>query len=123
MILKFSVNKAGPTNLAGGRFSMLIVARLACVLIQISVSYSLTPKFAIVGAGVGGSFAADRLRILSGSAPVQIDVFEASERAGGRAMSFDFEGEVSFNHASCFIYSTSDLCCIRFSIIISARLK
>ena len=86
---------------------MPIVACLACVLIQLSVGHSLTtPKFAIVGAGVGGSFAADRLRTLHGSAMVQIDVFEATDRAGGRAMSFEFEGEVSFDNP-CLIYAVT----------------
>lgn len=52
------------------------------------------PKVAVIGAGMGGAFAADHLRMLHGQM-VQIDVFEATERAGGRAMSFDVDGVVS----------------------------
>ena len=70
----------------------------AIVLAHFSFGVSQTPKIAIVGAGIGGAFAADRLRALHPLGDkLQIDVLEATERAGGRAMSFDIDGIVSLN--------------------------
>lgn len=65
------------------------------LLILLGGSAALAPKsVAVVGAGMGGAFAADHLRALLGSEAL-IDVFEATNRSGGRAMSFEYGGQVS----------------------------
>ncbi len=51
-------------------------------------------RVAVVGAGMGGAFASYNLHELSGAADVDIDVFEAESRVGGRAEAFDLNGQV-----------------------------
>lgn len=72
---------------------------LACMVVPAVVSSnSGNSRLAIIGAGMGGAFAANSLSELSasaGAAPIDVDVFEASTFIGGRAHSFDLNGTVS----------------------------
>ena len=76
---------------------------LACMVVPAVVSSSSSSnngnsRVAIIGAGMGGAFAAHSLSELSasaGAAPIDVDVFEASTFIGGRAHSFDLNGTVS----------------------------
>ena len=53
-------------------------------------------RVAVIGAGMGGAHAVDSLHQLHGGKKgIQIDLYEASNRTGGRAMSFGIEGQVS----------------------------
>ena len=50
-------------------------------------------RVAVVGAGMAGAHAVDSLYQLHGK-EIQIDLYEASNRTGGRAMSFGVKGQV-----------------------------
>lgn len=91
-----------PVTLMQSKAALLQLV-LACMLVPAVVSSSSSSnngnsRMAIIGAGMGGAFAAHSLSELSasaGAAPIDVDVFEASTFIGGRAHSFDLNGTVS----------------------------
>jgi len=67
---------------------MIWLALILCPLCALAL-----PRVAVIGAGMAGAHAIDSLRQLRGTG-IQIDLYEATNRTGGRVMSFDIDGQV-----------------------------
>lgn len=76
-------------------FAILPLIRVCILSILLVTLHGEAARIAVVGAGVGGAFASDHLRMLQGPS-FQLDVFEENSFVGGRAMSFELHGQVNW---------------------------